>query len=107
MWQLEDRCLTTDNTLEMPIHNIIIHDQFEQVPIFISKFKYYTLSEPLIVVYKLYVLLAHERVHLGHLRFVLPGQEGRDSVVAKFSIHLLACLKLLKVTLKVLVQSLP
>jgi hypothetical protein len=60
MWQLEDRCLTTDNTLEMPIHNVVVHDQFQPVSIFISKFKHYTLLEPLIVVYELHVLLAHE-----------------------------------------------
>jgi hypothetical protein len=62
----------TDHTLKMPIHNVIIHDQFELVPIFISKYKHYTLLEPLIVVYELYVLLAHERFHLGHPHFVLP-----------------------------------
>jgi hypothetical protein len=107
MWQLKDRCLTTDIMLEMLIHNIIVHDHFELVPIFISKFKHYTLSEPLIVVYELYVLLAHERVHLGHPHFVLPEQEGRDSVVAKLNVHLPAHLKVLDVMLQVLVQSLP
>jgi hypothetical protein len=62
----------TDNTLKMPIDNVTIHDQFELVPIFISKFEHYRLSEPLIVIYELKVLLAHKRVHLGHLHFVLP-----------------------------------
>jgi hypothetical protein len=68
--------------------------------------KHYTLLEPLIVVFELYVLLAHERVHLGHPHFVLPEQEGRDSMVAKCSIHPPARLKLLDVMLQVLVQSL-
>ena len=80
MWQLKDRCLTTDIMLEMLIHNIIVHDQFELVPIFISKFKHYTLLKPFIVVYELYVLLAHERVHLGHSHFALPEHKDRDSV---------------------------
>jgi hypothetical protein len=87
MWQLEDRCLATDNMIEMPIHNVIIHDQFEPVSIFISNFEHFTLSEPLIIIYELDVLLAHERVHLGHPHFVLSEQEGGDPMVAKFSIH--------------------
>jgi hypothetical protein len=91
MWKLENRCLTTDNMLEMPIHNVLVHDQFKLVPTFIS-FKHYTLSEPLIVIYELKVLLAHERVHLGHSHFVLPEP---------------AHLKVLDVMLQVLVQSLP
>jgi hypothetical protein len=107
VWQLKDRCLTTNYTLEMPIHKIVIHDQFEPDPIFISKSKHYTLSEPLIVVNELNVLLAHEQVHLRHLHFVLPEQEGRDLMVSKFNIHPPTHLKLLYVVLKVLVQHLP
>jgi hypothetical protein len=101
MWQLKIRYLTADYTLEMPIHNVVIHDQFEPVPIFISKFEHYTLSEPLIVVNELNVLLARNRVHLRHLHFVLPEQDGRDSLVSKFSVHLPAHLKLLYVMLQV------
>jgi hypothetical protein len=92
MWQLKNRCLTTDNTLEMPIHNVIVKDQFKPILIPMSKFKYYTLTEPLIVIYELNILLAHERVHLRHPHFVLPEQEGRNPVVAIFGIHLAACL---------------
>ncbi len=97
----------TDNMLEMLIHNVIVHDQFEPVPIFISKVEHYTLLHPLKVIYELNVLLAHERVHLGHLHFVLPEQEGRNPVVAKFGIHPAACLEVLDVMLQVLVQGLP
>jgi hypothetical protein len=86
MWQLKNKCLTTDNTLEMPIHIVIVHDQFKPIPIFISKIKHYTLLEPLTVIYELGILLAHKRVHLGHPHFVLPEQEGRDPMVKKFSI---------------------
>jgi hypothetical protein len=93
--------------LEMPIHNVIIHDQFQPVLMFISKFEHYTLLEPLIVIYELDILVAHERVHLGHLHFVLPEQEGRDPVVAKFSTHPAACLGVLNMMLQVLVQGLP
>ncbi len=85
MWQLESRCLTTDNPLEMLIQNVIIHDQLKSIPIFIRKFEHYTLSELLIVIYELNILLAHERVHLGHLHFVLPEQEGRNPVVTNLA----------------------
>jgi hypothetical protein len=107
MWQLENRCLMTDNMLEMPIHSAIVHDQFEPVPIFISKFEHYTLSESLIVIYELNILLAQERVHLGHPLFTLPQQKGRDPVVAKFIIYPASCQEVLDVTLQVLVQGLP
>jgi hypothetical protein len=108
MWQLESRCLTTDNTIEMPIHNVLIHDQFKPAPIFIRKFKHYTLLEPIIVIYELNnVLLAHERVYLGHPQFVLMEQEGRGPMLAKFSIHPAASQEVLNVMLQVLVQSLP
>ncbi len=92
MWQLKNRCLMTDNMLEMPIHKVIINDQFKPILILISKFKHYTLTEPLIVIYELNILLAHERVHLGHLHFVLPEQEGKNPVMTKFGIHPAACL---------------
>jgi hypothetical protein len=45
-----------------------------------------------------------KRFHLGHPYFVLPEQEGRDSMVAKFSIHLPVHLKVLNVVLQVLVR---
>jgi hypothetical protein len=65
MWQLKNSCLTTDNMLEMPIHNVIICDQFKPILIFISKIEHYTLLEPLIVIYELNVLLAYKRFILG------------------------------------------
>ncbi len=90
MWQLENRSLTADNMLEMPICNVIVNDQFKPIPIFISKLEHYTLLEPLIVIYELNVLLTHERVHLGHPHYVLPEQDDRNPVVTKFGIHLAA-----------------
>jgi hypothetical protein len=107
MWQLKNRCLATDNMPEMPIHNIIVHDQFKPIPIFVNKFKHYTLLDPLIVNYEFDILLTHERVHLGHPHFVLLEQEGRNPMVTKFGIHPAACLEVLNMMLQVLVQGLP
>jgi hypothetical protein len=76
MWQLKNRCLMTDNMLEMPIHNIIVNDQFKPIPIFISKLEHNTIMEPLIVIYELNVLLAHERIHLGHMHFELQSKKA-------------------------------
>jgi hypothetical protein len=92
MWQLKNRCLKSDNTLEMPIHNVIVNDQFKPILILISKFEHSTLTQPLIVIYELDILLAHESFHLGHPHFVLPEQEGRNPVMTNFGIHPAACL---------------
>jgi hypothetical protein len=73
--------------LEMHIHNVIVNDQFKSIPILISKFEQHKLREPLIVIHELHILLAHERVHLGHPHFFLPEQEGRNIVVTKFGIY--------------------
>ena len=65
----------------MPIHNIIVNNQFKPIPVLLSQFKDNTLMQHLIVIDELNILLAHERVHLGHPHFVLPEQEPRGGKI--------------------------